>query len=76
VNTHQKALRQLISDGMYVVDEQAVAAAILARASVHATVAAASFKSDVTPPLVRSFRRDPGARSFRLQRSHALHHHR
>ncbi len=39
-------LHQLISRDMYVVDERAIATAILARASAHAAVAAASFRSD------------------------------
>jgi hypothetical protein len=71
----QRALKQLIGDELYVVDEQAVARAIVARCTVHATVAHARFRSEVQAPQVRSFRRDPGARSFRLQRSAALRHH-
>jgi hypothetical protein len=73
MNTHMRALRQLIEDGMYVVDEDAVTAAIIARASVHQTVARASFRSDVKAPPVRSFRRDDHARSFHLERGSRLH---
>jgi hypothetical protein len=75
VTNAQRTLKQLISEELYVVDEQALARAILARASVHATVAHAGFRSEVTAPPLRSFRRDPGARSFRLQRSAALRQH-
>ncbi len=68
MNSHLRSLKVLIADGMYVVDEAAVADAILARASVRATVANASFRTEVRPPQVRSFRRDDHARSFRLER--------
>ena len=68
-----RLLKQLIEDGMYVVDEPAVAVAILARASVRGTVSNASFRSEVRPPVVRSFRRDDHARSFRLERRGKLH---
>jgi hypothetical protein len=71
VNTHKRALQQLIGDGMYVIDERAVAAAILTRANVRLTVPSVSFQNGSRALQVRSFRRDPGARSFRLQRSHA-----
>jgi hypothetical protein len=71
----QRTLRQLIKDGMYVVDETVVANAILARANVKATVANTEFRSHVKPSPVRSFRRDPGARSFRLARHAGQHHH-
>ncbi len=68
MNSHLRLLRELIADGMYVVDEAAVADAILARAGVRLTVANASFRTEVRPPQVRSFRRDDHARSFRLER--------
>jgi hypothetical protein len=73
MNSHLRALKQLIDDGMYGVDDRAVAEAILARATVHATVPNVSFRSEPTAPLVRSFRRDPHARSFRLERNARLH---
>jgi hypothetical protein len=68
MNSHLRLLRQLIEDEMYVVNEVAVAEAIMARASVRASVANASFRTEVRPPQVRSFRRDDHARSFRLER--------
>jgi hypothetical protein len=73
MNNHLRALRELIADDLYFVDDQAVAAAIIARSTVHMTVARASFRSDAKPPNVRSFRRDEHARSFRLERSPRLH---
>jgi hypothetical protein len=76
MTTHHSALRQLIGDGMYVVDERIVAAAVLARAGVNATVAGASFRSTAEPSPIRSFRRDPSARSFRLARTHTTYPHR
>ncbi len=74
MNSHLRLLKQLITDGMYVVDETAVAEAILARGSVRATVANAAFRSEVQPPAIRSFRRVDHARSFRLERREKLHH--
>jgi hypothetical protein len=62
-------LRRLIDDGMYVVDEGAVAEAILRRQQVRATIARVSFRSELPAPTVRSFRRDNHVRSFRLERS-------
>ncbi len=73
MNSHLRALKRLIDDGMYVVDERAVAEAIVARANVNASVANVSFRSEVTPPVLRSFRRDAHARSFRLERNARLH---
>jgi hypothetical protein len=75
MDSHRRSLKQLIDDGMYVVDERAVADAIFARASVRVSVARASFRSEPAPPMVRSFRRDPHARSFRLERTGRLHNH-
>ena len=72
MTNEQRTLRQLIGEGMYVVDEGTVARAILARASVHETVARAGFHSGIQAPHLRSFRRSPGGRSFRLVRSAAL----
>lgn len=66
-----RLLRQLVRDSLYVVDEGAVADALLARARVRATVARRQLANERPEPIVRSFRRDPGARSFRLVRSHA-----
>ena len=72
MNSHLRLLKQLIADGMYVVDEALLADAIMARASVRLTVANTSFRSEVRPPQVRSFRREDQARSFRLERRSRL----
>lgn len=70
-------LKQMIDQSLYVVDERAVATAILARAMTRHAVAAPEFRSDRREPIVRSFRRTRRARSFRLT-NHPLgsDHHR
>lgn len=62
---------------MYVVDERAVADAILLRARVRVTLGEQAFRSEHRGPQIRSFRRDRDARSFRLNgnaRLHRVHH--
>jgi hypothetical protein len=66
-----RTLRQLIQGSMYVVDERAVADAIVLRIRLRATVARPSLHNERREVEVRSFRRDPRARSFRLARGHA-----
>lgn len=61
-----RILKQLMRDSLYVVDERAIAEAILLRAGVRQLIGEHSFRSDLRGPQVRSFRRDPRARSFRL----------
>jgi hypothetical protein len=75
MNNRLRLLRQLIVDGMYVVDEPAVAGAILARAHLRAAVAEPEFRSDRRMPMARSFRRDRDARSFRLSGGPRLRAH-
>jgi len=58
-------LRQLVLDSRYVVDEQMVAGAIVARAMTRRMVAESAFRNDVRLPPVRSFRPSKQARSFR-----------
>jgi hypothetical protein len=62
---------------MYVVDELAIADAIVLRARLRAAVPEQSMRSESRLPLARSFRRDRDARSFRLSRDARLHrtHH-
>lgn len=70
----QRTLKQLILEGMYVVDEKSVARAIVARAGVRDAVARATFRSDEPqrkPSAPRPFRRYPRASSLRLVRSDA-----
>jgi hypothetical protein len=71
-----RILRQLIADSLYVVDEGAVADAILTRARARATFPDIVFPNDRRAS-VRSFRLEHEARSFRLggrPRSRQLHH--
>ena len=68
-----------MADEMYVVDEAAVADAIVARAVVRLTVPESPFYNALRrSQAARSFRHDPSARSFRLAGSpglrRALHH--
>jgi hypothetical protein len=62
-------IRQLVRNSQYAIDEQLVAAAMIARAQLRRTVADASFRNDlhVTAPAraVRSFRPSRQVRSFR-----------
>jgi hypothetical protein len=58
-------LRQLVLDAHYVVDEELVAAAILARGTTRSLVSDAAFRNDARGPEVRSFRPTRQARSFR-----------
>jgi hypothetical protein len=57
-----------------VVDERAVADAIMLRAMTRLVVAEQSFRSTLPESRPRSFRRDRGARSFRLTGSPRLRH--
>lgn len=62
-------IRALVRNSQYVIDEQLVAAAMIARAQLRRTVADATFRNDVrtpaTPSTVRSFRPSRQVRSFR-----------
>ena len=63
-----KLIRDLIRESHYVVDEDAVAEAIMLRARARRVVPHVTFRN-TTPALpVRSFRRHRAARSFRLVR--------
>jgi hypothetical protein len=77
MNDRTRVLKQLIGDGLYVVDGEAVADAILARAYLRTVVATPEFRSDQRGIGMRSFRRDRDARSFRLSGGpHLRAHHR
>ena len=65
-----RVLRQLIHDGMYVIDPYAVADSLLIRSRLRYTVARPVLMNERREVEVRSFRRDPRARSFRLARPH------
>lgn len=68
-STHRQIqlLKELVSDGLYAVDEFTVADAILARLLTRVAVPGATFRNDVRglAPQVRSFRPTRQARSFR-----------
>lgn len=68
MNPRAKLLRDLVRDGLYVVDEAAVAEAIVVRRAARRSLPDVSLRSATRPPghRVRSFRPDPQARSFRL----------
>jgi len=58
-------LRQLVLDSQYVIDEEILAEAIVARAATRRLVSGAVFRNDMRCPQVRSFRPSRHARSFR-----------
>lgn len=64
----QRTLKQMILEGMYVVDERSVARAIVARAGARTAVAQASFRSDSPRAEAQrpAFRRHPRASAFLL----------
>ena len=69
MNSRIKVLKQLVQDGHYVVDEPAIADAMLLRSIALRTLPDVSFRSGAArSPQIRSFRRHPAARSFRLSR--------
>ena len=79
MNTRTDVLKTLVRDGHYVIDEAAVANAILVRALARGTVPDVTFRCPAAfaEPEVRSFRVHNGARSFRLSRGErrTLHTH-
>jgi hypothetical protein len=68
MNARTKLLKELVRDAHYVIDERAVAEAILVRAMARRTLPDVTFRSTQHVPQVRSFRPHRGARSFRLTR--------
>jgi hypothetical protein len=57
-------IRQLVLDSQYVIDEQLVAAAILARGATRHLIPGGRFRNDVRRRAVRSFRPSSQVRSF------------
>jgi hypothetical protein len=74
VESRSRVLKQVVGESLYVVDELAVADAIMLRAKLRLVVADQSFRSATREPRPRSFRRDRDARSFRLTGSPRLRH--
>ncbi len=58
-------IRQLVLDSQYVIDEDMVAAAILARGAARSLICETAFRNDAREAQVRSFRPTREARSFR-----------
>lgn len=75
MNPRAKLLGDLVREGLYVVDEAAVAEAIVARRAARRTLPDVTLRSATRPPAhrVRSFRPDPEARSFRLAARRRVH---
>ena len=70
MNPRVQVLKQLVSDGHYVIDERAVAEAVVLRASARRMLPDVTFRSAPEgAPQVRSFRPHRGAWSFRLTRA-------
>ena len=62
-------LKELVGDGLYVIDDAAVAEALLVRCSARRLLPAVAFPGGPSPaPQVRSFRPHRAVRSFRLTR--------
>lgn len=69
MNPRVKVLKQLVGDGHYVIDEPAVADAILLRSMALRMLPDVTFRgARCGVPQVRSFRPHRGAKSFRLSR--------
>ncbi len=70
MNPRVRLLKELVSDGMYVVDDAAVADAVLLRSMTRHMLPDVTFRGTPRPqPEVRSFRPHRGVRSFRLTRA-------
>ena len=63
--TRAQLIRQLVLDSQYVIDEEVVAAAILARGAARTLICEVAFRNDAREAHVRSFRPTREARSFR-----------
>jgi hypothetical protein len=70
MNPRVKVLKQLVADGLYVVDEPTIANAMELHAMVQRELPDVTFRcAPRVEPQVRSFRPHRGARSFRLSRA-------
>jgi hypothetical protein len=70
MNPRVKLLKELVDDGMYAVDDVAVADAVLLRSMTRHMLPDVTFRGTPRPePEVRSFRPHRGVRSFRLTRA-------
>ncbi len=70
MNPRVKLLKELVGDGLYVIDDVAVADAVLLRSMTRHLLPDVTFRGSPRPePEVRSFRPHRGVRSFRLTRA-------
>lgn len=70
MNPRVRLLKELVGDGLYVVDDVAVADAVLLRSVIRHTLPDVTFRGSPRPePEVRSFRPHRGVKSFRLTRT-------
>jgi len=70
MNPRVKLLKEMVSDDLYVIDDVAVADAVLLRSMMRHMLPDVTFRGTPRPePEVRSFRHHRGAKSFRLTRS-------
>jgi hypothetical protein len=77
MNPRVMLLKELVNDGMYAVDDGAVAEAVLLRSQTRHMLPEVAFRSSPRPaPEVRSFRPHRGVKSFRLTRSERRPAHR
>ena len=70
MNPRVKLLKELVHDGLYVVDAAVVADAVLLRSMTRRMLPQVTFRATSLPlPQVRSFRPHRGAESFKLTRA-------
>ena len=70
MNPRVKLLKELVNDELYVIDEAAVANAVMLRAMTRHMLPEVTFRGTPRPaPQVRSFRPHRGAKSFKLTRA-------
>lgn len=70
MNPRVKLLKELVRDELYVIDEAAVADAVMLRAMTRRMLPDVTFRGTPRPaPQVRSFRPHRGAKSFKLTRA-------
>lgn len=77
MNQRVKLLKELVGDDLYVIDDVAVADAVLLRSMTRHMLPEVSFRDGSRPaPEVRSFRPHRGVKSFRLTRAERRPMHR
>jgi len=70
MNPRVKLLKELVNDELYVIDEAAVADAVILRSMTRQMLPDVTFRGTSRPaPQVRSFRPHRGVKSFKLTRA-------